>query len=123
MKHHTPGPWTIPEESRFGEIVAQKPGQKWPITVARTEEVDIYTDGWSGSTEANARLIAAAPELLGACQAAIAYDKAIRGRAQAGDFEKLDPRGAIAEGVDLDTLYEEWITLSMCAIAKAEGRP
>ena len=61
-------------------------------------------------------------ELLEACKAALAYDKAIRGKAAAGDFSELNPRGALAEGVDLDALYESWISLSMMAVAKAEGR-
>ena len=115
---HTPVPWQV--GARYvlneGALIQTKDG--WCVA-----EASNGLPGGFEETLANEALIAAAPELLGACQAAIAYDKAIRGRAQAGDFEKLDPRGAIAEGVDLDTLYEEWITLSMCAIAKAEGRP
>ena len=115
---NTPGPWLVVPGTplMFG-------GSDAIIAEGIDDAVVCMMGHDMPEVDANARLIAAAPELLGACQAAIAYDKAIRGRAQAGDFEKLDPRGAIAEGVDLDTLYEEWITLSMCAIAKAEGRP
>ena len=61
---HTPGPWTCEER----EVVAQKPGQPFPITICYAAEVNIYTDGWGGTSESNARLIAASPTLLEACE-------------------------------------------------------
>ena len=67
--HHTPGPWYI-----------HTPG---PWYIHRQALADIYADSLIASVygsldsleqgEANARLIAAAPELLEACKAAIAH--------------------------------------------------
>lgn len=61
-------------------------------------------------------LLAAATDLLEAAQAAIAYDKLIRGAAN--DPQKMSS-ACTAEGDDLDVLYERWMTLSRAAIAKA----
>lgn len=56
-----------------------------------------------------------------ACCAAIKYDEAIRRRADNGDFE-LDARGAIAEGHDLDALYEDWMTKARAAVQPSQTR-
>lgn len=67
---HTPGPWRIEEEPRSNEITAIDNGG------CRVLRVKVY-----GHTEenikANTRLIAAAPELLEACNIAIHTIKAI----------------------------------------------
>ena len=68
--------------------------------------------------EANARLIAAAPDLLEAAKAAVAYDEAIRGCAN--DPDKMSSY-CTAGGDDLDTLYFRWLTLARAGIAKVEG--
>jgi hypothetical protein len=70
--------------------------------------------------EANAHLIAAAPDMLEALKAAVAYDDVVSRRGQDGEIS-LDPRAAVAEGEDLDSLYFDWINKSREAIAKAEG--
>lgn len=77
-------------------------------------------DGQSGETEdkVNARLIAAAPDLLAACQAAIRYDAAIQ--QCANDPAKMSSH-CTADGDSLDTLYGDWIDKSRAAIAKALG--
>ena len=70
MAEHTPGPWKVSELFADGEI----------IRVFRTYEVvtpeyDVCADlPWGGPirNEADARLIAAAPELLAALEAALA---------------------------------------------------
>lgn len=122
---HTPGPWFHREEalhdrkyhiagrgprieSANGELLAQvfrssrKPGR------------DLVA-------EADGNLIAAAPELLAACEAAIKYDDAIRGRAKNGEYE-LNVDAAIAKGIDLDRLYFDWMTKAKIAIAKVRGK-
>lgn len=55
---HTPGPWTI-AAGRY--LLA--------ITPAQTKQIAIFDsdDDWEEEQAANARLIAAAPELLAAC--------------------------------------------------------
>jgi hypothetical protein len=64
-----------------------------------------------------AHLLAAAPDLLEAAKAAIAYDAAIQ--SAANDPEKMSSFCS-AEGDDLDVLYARWIYLSRAAIAKAQ---
>lgn len=72
------------------------------------------TDG----QKAYARLFAAAPELLEACKAALAYDQAIR--ACANDPNRMSSF-CTAEGNDLDALYFAWMSMSHAAIAKVRG--
>lgn len=72
--------------------------------------------------EADARLIAAAPEMLEACKAAIKYDEAIRARTRNGQFERAS-NGAITTGADLDALYEDWMLKSRAVLKKVEVRP
>ena len=70
MSKHTPGPWTCEDQS---EVIARVPtpghaGRMDTLTICRTMDVEIYYDDRGGSTEANARLLCAAPDLLAACQ-------------------------------------------------------
>lgn len=111
---YTPGPWRqqilIVQDERGGQIA--------------------HCTRWEGATpypevaEANARLIAAAPDLLAAARAALAYDEAIHRRGFMGEGLKAAPGlpGALAEGDDLDALYFDWQSKASAAIAKAEGR-
>lgn len=55
MTNHTPGPWVV-IEGRFAWTIG-----KWPYIIAEISNVAEY--------KANARLIAAAPDLLAALQA------------------------------------------------------
>jgi len=67
MSKHTPGPWKVakPRKSyRDGNMM---------YGIVGPECVSDYED-W-GFTEANARLIAAAPDLLDACKAALSDDQ------------------------------------------------
>jgi hypothetical protein len=67
---HTPGPWSIYEENKYLRIFAGKPHKPAAGTVPICGfEGMAYRD--RNETEANARLIAAAPELLAAVLAAI----------------------------------------------------
>jgi len=61
-----------------------------------------------------------ARELLEACKAAIAYDRAINSCAD--DPDKMASY-CTAQSDTLDTLYDDWISKSRTAIAKAKGKP
>lgn len=89
MSKHTPGPWE-----------ADQVGQVWGKINNRDVRV---ADMGSFNMNANARLIAAAPELLEACR----HAEAILGR--------------IIEGKEWGAI-EEYADTVRAAIAKAEGR-
>jgi hypothetical protein len=55
---------------------------------------------------------------LSCCWAAIAYDAAIARKAATGEIEYL-AQGALAEGVDLDTAYEELQARARAALVAA----
>lgn len=100
---HTPGPWII-EEVDDGQAVISAESKKW-IDFAR---VWVVTDGSTDKEgEANARLIAAAPELLEACLAMIEWD----------DREK-DHAVSFENRIELCT---QAFTKARAAIAKATG--
>ena len=68
MSHHTPGPWEVLEgKPGFGvnrahlRVIVRQPDSFVPLYVA-----DCIREGSLDETRANARLIAAAPELLAA---------------------------------------------------------
>jgi hypothetical protein len=67
MTEHTPGPWNVTEVcfNSHGEPLRQ-------IEAETVMVAEVYADFDEGME--NARLIAAAPELLAACQAFIAAD-------------------------------------------------
>jgi len=64
---HTPGPWrtasTINGDEYALNVLQEKPDSVFSVVVARAEQ-SIYING--DTAEANAKLIAAAPELLAA---------------------------------------------------------
>ena len=105
---HTPGPWYVREDREFYQYHAQ------PICIANYKDEDGYDDGldvwwicrlfdsWDKEAYANARLIAAAPDLLAACELS-AYAEAEAGYGP-GTPEQ-------------STLSKECLT----AIAKAKG--
>jgi hypothetical protein len=71
---HTPGPWSI---DRTGERHGQRP---YGISAGKRGPTPKNIVNWGGvaapasqESEANARLIASAPDLLEACQTALAY--------------------------------------------------
>jgi hypothetical protein len=75
---HTPGPWHVPDRDSGVTVNAGR-----DAIVAEVYAVDV------GTTQmANARLIAAAPELLAACQAALAL--LTDGDAEAADADKVE---------------------------------
>jgi hypothetical protein len=63
-QQHTQGPWRVAPRAQRGtyaSVVADMPSGTF-LTIAHVDSVD----GFSGSSDANAALIAAAPELLAA---------------------------------------------------------
>jgi hypothetical protein len=115
MSAHTPGPWSKNGLPR--DFIGIETDDVYVAHVLR----DGHTpDGGPLQAVANARLIAAAPELLAAAKAALAYDAAIWRRGQDGTYD-TDPLGAIAEGHDLDALYMDWRNKARDAVAKATG--
>jgi len=99
MAEHTPGPWTI----QAINLSVHRVGFEYIVRDARNcalaevGHIDSITDGGEG--EANARLIAAAPELLAALEAAF-------------DSWYDDPR-------HFQTRELAWVGLARAAIAKA----
>lgn len=93
---HTPGPWIV-QPAKTGDTLAMiraaLPGYSGTRKIA--EVTDVGTAG-----DANAALIAAAPELLAACKATLAKIISMEIRATWGEAQTL-----------------------AAAIAKAEGRP
>lgn len=77
MSRHTPAPWTIDNRAIYGTNGMLKP------FIASVED-----DHGDGETAANARLIAAAPDLLDACRCALAD---LEGLAEANCFSLGDP--------------------------------
>ena len=70
------------------------------------------------ATRMLARFITAAPDLVAACKAAIAYDEAIR--ACANEPTKM-ASFCTAQGDTLDNLYAAWMCKARSAISKMEG--
>jgi hypothetical protein len=98
----TPGPWfwtgddhkPVSLRSRAGDIVADPQ--------ADIGDYGLSVDRWTDVSAADARLIAAAPDLLEAARALVATDEARR---------------------NVQPLYEKACALARAAIAKALGRP
>ena len=115
MSAHTPGPWVVDDvmpvrrgiAKRYADVmvVAEQGGMPGIMVSCGTVEPRDH---------ANARLIAAAPDLLAACDAAIAYDAAIQRHAIKGK--------SWVDGDDLDALYLDWITKARAAINRTRGR-
>jgi hypothetical protein len=70
-QQHTQGPWRVAPRAQRGtyaSVVADMPSGTF-LTIAHVDSVD----GFSGSSDANAALIAAAPELLAALVAVLPF--------------------------------------------------
>ncbi len=88
MSKHTPGPWIV---SRGANV---KP---FSVEAATSTIADIYRAKGHGTCEANARLIAAAPELLAACEEHIkAVDGIVSGMADRKALATLHIRQVVA---------------------------
>lgn len=101
MTQHTPGPWKIFNAWEHKGVIAFSRIGNDEKSVIRSEntQTDIYA-----TNEADLHLIAAAPELLEACEKIIKYDEA--------------PASGV---VDHNAIYENAIRLARAAIAKAKG--
>lgn len=97
---HTPGPWTYGGHLFDSRIMAEEAPSSWS---SRTIAVVDHTEDEMG--EANAHLIAAAPDLLAACTHAL---NALERVAHTVDREELDAVVEVA-------------ALTRAAIAKARG--
>lgn len=116
----TPGPWVLGNVNHFHAQYVNKEGLE--PAICSVLPLDEVSDGeWQRGREsqANARLISASHEMLKACQAAIAYDRAI---ARCGDDPETMASFCTAQGDDLDTLYAAWIDASREALEKALGK-
>lgn len=101
---HTPGTW----ESSHDGISVNRAGDQYPVAIVypcrhRTESGYEYNEGEEDVRIANARLIAAAPELLDACKSMVGWMRMLH---EFMEDEEMD--------ADVDALK--------AAIAKAEGR-
>ena len=67
MSEHTKGPWIIEGENRHGGRFIRTPDDSrgYHVAICDTYDVEMRHDQ-AGETEANARLIAAAPDMLAA---------------------------------------------------------
>lgn len=95
MSNHTPGPWNV-SRKKLGTIEHTDPS-------GLVDTVAFTSGDTSGSPSANARLIAAAPDLLAACEVV---------------WDSCDAEGRIMLPANGKTITE-----LRSAIAKAKGEP
>jgi hypothetical protein len=101
---HTPGPWAVEQPSgNEGEAEVISTPTRTVGWTASTWDDDEGEDVVTAEDKANARLIAAAPELLDAARIALAM------------------MGGDDDGPDDDDMFDVWQKVR-AAIAKAEGR-
>lgn len=91
MAQHTPGPWYRSTSGRY--IRYDMP----PMTGANVCDLDVF-GGPPDEAEANARLIAAAPDLLAACKLVVACYKGTTAHEQVPAWEAVLAAIAKAEG-------------------------
>ena len=85
---HTPGPW---QQGRYGPESFEVQGEHRTLAIVRP----VFSDA---VTLANARLIAAAPELLAACERALAFVESMPDNDNVGLADCLRAAIAKAEG-------------------------
>ena len=107
-KKHTPGPWEVRADpshyDSFTTVVAGSGEQRKGML----RELIVEIGGWAGieTAEANARLIAAAPDLLAACQRLVTL------------IDESDQWSDVVSGTAMGEIVNEART----AVAKAEGK-
>ncbi len=98
MAQHTPGPWHL--GAKFVGTVDGYSVQGFPISAQGQSICRVHAGhilGF-GNEDANARLIAAAPDLLAALKALLAYEDAEEGFFLSGDTEAARAAITKAEG-------------------------
>jgi hypothetical protein len=118
---HTPGPWTCERDPNREEFFISSASREGFVPIAAVEY------GFSGSIEAeqqaNAPLIATAPDLLAACKAARDYVEfyLARQRRYHPEFVASDPALAEAAHAKIIAEAEQHLALIDAAITKAEA--
>lgn len=101
MSGHTPGPWMNPESMHSTGVFQQDSDGRRGCKIADTQ-----ADGFGmalAERKANARLVAAAPDLLDVVEAGARYSNALKKLQDAGTGPGMVP------GTDeLDSLLEDW---------------
>src|SRR5690606_3860687 len=83
MSKHTPGPWKL-KHVKNGHHIFMGQATRTPWHYPSHCKIEYEHDVWPEDgeqyeeAEANARLIAAAPELLGVCKSALSFIEALR---------------------------------------------
>ena len=109
---HTPGPWEV--------IQPDKNHPSRAMVAACNGGVDIYNVPLTEETKANARLIAASPDLLAACKDALAGAREKHeASARAADYHNNSDCCAGGNYMSPDPL-PPWAGAMQAAIAKAE---
>lgn len=133
---HTPGPWLA---HGFDDDGCEPPTRHvWVSSAAADgtgrnvcQVVDHAVDGPADvintspisvrQLEADARLIAAAPDLFAACELGATYVRALHEALLAGNGRLRPEGGGVATGRALDDAQDAWFFASEAAIAKARG--
>lgn len=112
MSEHTPGPWEVNDTNRSGDLFIGLAGEvnSFCIAVMQTPFPGIPGCDSAEVVAANARLIAASPDLLAACEAAMRIE-ALWCPAATSAMPNPD------EAMALDTMRRYFVD----AIAKARG--
>jgi hypothetical protein len=72
---HTPGPWVVNKDQSRCELGVDTAGGEWGICLVADAAGETLDHSSENASEANARLIAAAPDLLEALRAFMALDR------------------------------------------------
>ena len=86
MSKHTPGPWSV----SYGTDISGIENDTEAGCVGQVDVAHVYLRTVDGRTEANARLIAAAPELLEAARLVIAWYESEDDRSTADFYQRME---------------------------------
>lgn len=114
MSKHTPGPWHVIENPNGTLGIGAKEPDGSDCRPAQINGTAVE-EPWASVTWANARLIAAAPDLLEACKRLLAY-----ANRYSDEMRKIG-RGADQLGDDADSVSVAG--MARAAIAKAQPQP
>ena len=107
---HTPGPWFVPDQTYARNLTVEvDDGIACPGSGgAMSYTTDVCVLGWNGTPEwdANARLIAAAPDMLEALQGLVSANNSTDGMAMRKAWDKADAAIARAKPAPTETRVE-----------------